>query len=363
MATGYKVNGQNLNNLFYPLSSGGTSQVVNTNFRTLNSSTMKYSDLITSFAAYIPNTTPSTLTNFYVDSYVKDLNQIFQNINVPPDTLLKTVTGNQALCMLAIDKDGNLYYSNSLTSTVDSSSMALTIYKYTPSTNSVSTLISTAASSNQFVSSIGITFDSSGDLYIASWPSSVNANSCIFKYTLSSDTPTLSKYINGNNLNKPMGISFDGQGNIYVCNLGNNTVYKYDNTTVATKIKFITSGGSTIAINQPYGLAFDSSGNLYVGNLGANQVIKYTPSTGISSVFYSSSGMQPYGLTFDSNDNLYINDFNYALIKKISTSGNVIYSYSVYSAGGRPTGSAINKDGYIYFLYISGDNNYSIYMY
>ena len=84
MATGYKVNGQNLNNLFYPLSSGGTSQVVNTNFRTLNSSTMQYSDLITSFAAYIPNTTPSTLTNFYVDSYGKDLNQIFQNINVPP---------------------------------------------------------------------------------------------------------------------------------------------------------------------------------------------------------------------------------------------------------------------------------------
>ena len=79
MATGYTVNNKNLNKLFYPLSSGGTSQIVNTKFRTLNSSTMKYSDLITSFAAYIPNTTPSTLTNFYVDSYGKDLNKIFQN--------------------------------------------------------------------------------------------------------------------------------------------------------------------------------------------------------------------------------------------------------------------------------------------
>ena len=363
MATGYTVNEINLSKIFYPLSSGGTSQVVNTNLTYLNSSTMQYSDLITSFAAYIPNTTPSTLTNFYVDSYGKDLNQIFQNINVPPYTLLKTVTGNQALSMLAIDKDGNLYYSNSLTSTVSSSSMALTIYKYTPSTNSVSTLISTTTSDNQFVSSIGITFDSSGDLYIASWPSSVNANSCIFKYTLSSDTPNLSTYINGNNLNQPMGIAFDSYGNLYVCNQGNNTVYKYSNG-VAIKISFITSGGSTITINQPYGLAFDSSGNLYVGNLGATQVIKYTPSTSVSSVFYSSSGMQPYGLTFDSNDNLYINDFNNALIKKISTSGNVIYSYSVYSAGGRPTGSAINKDGYIYFLYnFSSANNYSIYMY
>ena len=85
--TNFKVNGTDLSAIFYPLSGGGTAQPAPTGFRhnvgTLGSPVLQ--DLNTVFAPFTPGTTKAQATFFTSNTYGNvDLNQIFQNITVPP---------------------------------------------------------------------------------------------------------------------------------------------------------------------------------------------------------------------------------------------------------------------------------------
>ena len=84
--TNYKNSeGKDLIDIFYPLAFGGTPQVTGTDFfyNTGSSQTPVYKDLTNLFASF-EGTNPAPVTYYVSDSYNKDLNKIFKNINEPP---------------------------------------------------------------------------------------------------------------------------------------------------------------------------------------------------------------------------------------------------------------------------------------
>ena len=92
--TYYFVNGKDLSDIFYPLTSGGTEGVNNTGYL-YNAGTTNnpdYKDLIKLFAVYQTNSIPASITNYKSsNNNGKDLSEVFQNIEYPPNVF--TVTG------------------------------------------------------------------------------------------------------------------------------------------------------------------------------------------------------------------------------------------------------------------------------
>ena len=150
---------------------------------------------------------------------------------------------------------------------------------------------------------LGVTADSSGNLYIAD---SYNNRVLEFTPTAPGDfgsNPTADLVFGqgnigtGNEFNAnlcssggdtdmclPAGIATDPTGNLYVADLNNRRVLEYDETTqppdnVIADRSFGTSGcasqSSAITLCNPAGVAIDSLGRLYVGDTGANRVLEY----------------------------------------------------------------------------------------
>ena len=88
-----------------------------------------------------------------------------------------------------------------------------------------------------------------------------------------------------------LGLGFDSSGNLWVADFGNSRVLMYPKgtgftngeaaTIVLGQSSFTTDTSDTTAttLRGPFGLAFDSSGNLWVSDQGNSRVLKYTAIT------------------------------------------------------------------------------------
>jgi sugar lactone lactonase YvrE len=164
-------------------------------------------------------------------------------------------------------------------------------------------------------SNIGVAFDASGNLWVAS-------NGSIVQYSASqlkkSGSPAAAVTLSGSAISSPEGLAFDAGGNLWVANAGNSTVAEFTSTQLATTGSptppvVISAPGS--ALTRPVGLAFDADGDLWVSNSTPNTVVEYTPAqligTGdpaptvkLSSVAMSLSA--PQFLAFDGGGNLWV---------------------------------------------------------
>jgi len=109
--TNYLVNGKDLSDIFYPLSPDVSGQTTPTGI-TYNDGTGP-KDLITLFASYFAGTTTADTTNYTSSAFGgRDLNTIFQNINVPPSLYTTTHTNSIAT------KYVNIYNGDSYTGVV-----------------------------------------------------------------------------------------------------------------------------------------------------------------------------------------------------------------------------------------------------
>lgn len=147
-------------------------------------------------------------------------------------------------------------------------------------------------------------------------------------------------------LTYPVATAFDASGNMYIADNGSQTVRKIDATTgVITRFAGTHAGGyngdgiaaSTAKLNNPRGLAVDGSGNVYISDCWNNRIRKVDPSGQIST--YAGNGTKGYagdggpataanifgswGITLDDCGNLYICDYDNYVVRKVNTSGTI----------------------------------------
>lgn len=224
-------------------------------------------------------------------------------------------------------------------------------------------LVSTVAGSNQgfadgqgaeaqFYKPAGITFDKSGNLYVADWD-----NHRIRKITPSGLVTTIAgsgiaSFADGPdssaNFHRPNGVVIGSEGDIFVADQVNNRIRKITATGIVSTIAgsgivgFADGTGTDAKFYNPNMLAFDANGNLFVTDGDNHRIRKITPA-GVVSTFAgsgyvgsadgqgtSASFGEPYGIVFDASGNLYLSDITYHNIRKITPDGTV----STYAGSG-----------------------------
>ena len=149
-------------------------------------------------------------------------------------------------------------------------------------------------------------------------------------------------------LNQPQGIVVDKAGNVYIADTVNNRVRIVTtdgliNTFAGNGLtgtpRFLGDGGPATQanLNLPGGLALDSSGNLYVADTGDNAIRKVTSDGLINTVaglgyagYFGDTGQatlatlnKPEDVAVDSSGNIYIADTGNAVIRKVTSDGNI----------------------------------------
>jgi len=133
-------------------------------------------------------------------------------------------------------------------------------------------------------------------------------------------------------LNSPTSVTFDSSGNLYVADTGNG------------RIRMVTPGGiiqsvPTPALSAPAYMMFDSAKNLYIADAGA--IFKVTP-TGAATVLFA--GLQsPRGMAFDAGGNFYFTEPTLKQVWMFQPSGN--HSLLAPGAWSSPQGIAIDASG------------------
>jgi len=232
---------------------------------------------------------------------------------------------------LAIDKAGNLYYSDPFGGRVRKATAGII---NSVAGNGTSGFLGDGGSASQaaLYQPRGLALDPSGNLYIADYIN--NRVRRVVNGTISTFAQLPGQV---------WGLAFDAAGNLYVSVQTNSTVYRIDpkgNQTVfagtGTSGYSGDGGAATQAmLNAPSGLAMDAAGNLYIADSLNGRVRVVSPqgviSTLIHTVVNSSGAPVIYReLAFDSAGNLYVSDQTANVVHKYSTSGTL----TVFAGGG-----------------------------
>ena len=175
--------------------------------------------------------------------------------------------------------------------------------------------VTTAVSGLQFP--LGLTFNSGGDLFIASYSSPVG----ILK--VASGTSTATTFATGL-ATSPFGVAFNSSGTLFVANRDNNTVVQ------------VSSGGVVTAFasgfNNPNDLVFDSSGSLFVSNFAGGSISKVTSGGSVST--FVSGLVSPVGLAFDPvTGALFVAEQGTGKILKVTNLGGATGSVTDFATG------------------------------
>jgi sugar lactone lactonase YvrE len=235
----------------------------------------------------------------------------------------------------------------------------------------------------------GVYVDSLGDVYIADFGNyrtrMINPKGIISTIT---GNGSLGYYGNGvaatsAELLLPQGITFDNSGNMYIADNQNYRIHKIDKGDSIFTFAgngydgFSGDGGPATAaeFDFPTGVAADATGNIYIAD-EYNQRIRMVNTSGIVNTVagdtgsgYGGDGMQataselwyPCGVTVDAKGNMYIADAANERIRMVNTSG-IISTIAGISTGGYsgdggpataaelafPTGVTVGDSGNIY---------------
>jgi NHL repeat len=156
--------------------------------------------------------------------------------------------------------------------------------------------------------------------------------------------------VNGNKdtaeFNSPFAVASDAKGNVYVADQGNNCIRKiFDGVIVSTLAGsgvagFADGTGTAAQFNGPQGVAVDRGGYIYVTDAGNNCIRMITPDGVVTTLTSLSPYLRqegyadgpaasaqfawPIGIAVDKQGNIFVADNANEVIRKITTSGNVI---------------------------------------
>jgi len=194
---------------------------------------------------------------------------------------------------------------------------------------------------------VGMTIDSSGNLYLADQAFNlirVITTDKLIKTLAGTGTagflgdggPALAARLNG-----PIGVAVDASGNVFFADEFNQRIRKIDTSgvisTIAGKSHFAGDNGPATAglLHLPEHAVTDAAGNLYVSDSYNNRIRKVTPS-GTITTFAGTGGCDyggdhgrataaflclPKGMAFDTAGNLYVAEWYNNVIRRIDPTG------------------------------------------
>jgi hypothetical protein len=203
-----------------------------------------------------------------------------------------------------------------------------------------------AAINASFKNPRSVTFDSTGELYIADYNNNrvrrMNASGIV---TTVAGTGTNGFSGDGGaatnaSIGPPYGLALDSAGNFYIADNNNNRVRKVDTSGIITTVAGGGSGGDGGAATNadlygPTGVCLDAAGNLYIATSEYSTIRKVDTNGIITTVagngnfgFSGDGGAAtnatldaPFGVALDATDNLYIADYSNNRIRKVDTNG------------------------------------------
>ncbi|MBS1872385.1 MAG: SMP-30/gluconolactonase/LRE family protein [Acidobacteria bacterium] len=195
----------------------------------------------------------------------------------------------------------------------------------------------------------GITFDSSGRMYIADSANHrvrrINTDATI---TTVAGTGTAGSDGDGAaatsaTINEPADVAVDSSGNLYIAERSGQRIRKVNGSGVISTVAGTgTQGAPTSATNAtdqplsfPSGLLMESSGSLLIADTGNHRILRLTSSGSVATVAgtgvggYSGDGKaataaqlnNPMGMALDAAGNLYIADSGNNAVRQIGTDG------------------------------------------
>jgi len=296
---------------------------------------------------------------------------------------------------LAIDNDGNIYFSqisSSVIRKIDVNGTITTVAGISGNYGETGDNGSATAAELDFPQ--GLAIDNNGNLYIADRENhkirKVDTNGIITTfagngtegYSGDGGQATLAS------LNNPQYVAVDNNGNVYISDWLNNRIRKVDVTGIITTYVgtgtsgFSGDGGLAVdaEISSSSGMAVDSSGNLYFSDRG-NDRIRKIDTNGIITTIAGSGGFNafsgdgglavdaelydPNGIALDAEGNLYIADRSNQRIRKVTMDDGLIntivgtgstgFSGGGYNGDGSPGTDTLLKNPSSIIINTSGD--------
>ncbi len=229
-------------------------------------------------------------SDIFVAGYGSGVIQQFDSLTQSSTTF---ASGLASPIGLAFDSTGDFYVGDY---------GASTIYRYGP--NGVRTTFATVGLQNP----MGLAVDGAGNVYAANlWGNNIT------KYTPGGVESVFA------GVAQPKGLTFDSSGNLYV-STANDTILRYDSLGHSTV--FATS---SMGLNGPLGMQFDAAGNLFVANYFGSDILK-RDTAGNWSVFASTGSgySNPLGLALDVDGSMYVSCAG-NFIEKYNTQGTGTY--------------------------------------
>ena len=232
-----------------------------------------------------------------------------------------------------------------------------------------------APSSAQFSSPLGLTLDSSGDLYIVD-----SVNQRVRKISGGAINTVAGDGTSGYSGDKaaatsaellgPSAVAVDSSGNVYIADTGNHVIRMVSTSGTITTIAGNNTGGYTgdggaavdAELEFPTGVAVDAGGNVYIADSG-NNAIREVSGGNINTIVGSSTGQvlnDPVSVLVDSFGNLYISEQNGYRVSRFSNGALTVLAGNgnIGSSGDNgpgvdaeldePTGIALDANGYLY---------------
>ena len=204
---------------------------------------------------------------------------------VTPTGIITTlVSGALYVEYLRFDLAGNLLFVDADTVTFGHPG-TYRIRKYTP--QGVTSLVYTLPST---VQAVGITTDSDGNIYAASYESGIlriapNGTVTPFSHPGAPTFPPDGSVVGFSSFSGPVGLAFDGGGNLFVAEVNTSRVRRVDavtkivSTVVGNGKAGITGDGGPPAqaqVSYPIDVAVDRAGNVYIADLYNHRIRKVT---------------------------------------------------------------------------------------
>lgn len=225
---------------------------------------------------------------------------------------------------LAFDAGGNLFVSCNGSHSIRKITPTGVVTTFAGSTGGLSGTTDDTGTAARFNSPAGLTFDASGDLFVADYD-----NNSVRKITPAGLVTTFVTGVNGLN-----GLTFTTSGGLFGSNIVNHTIIKITSAAVVTTFAGATGIlGSTddpARFNAPFGISTNTSGSLFVMDL-ANHAVRKITSAGVVTTFAGLAGFigttdgngtaarftSPLGGGFDANGDLFVADIGSHTIRKI----------------------------------------------